>query len=142
MEETPPRISVEQSGRALLDEQGLWPITWRIHNLEKEPMTIRAAQLPHGQFKGEQRTFEKGLTVGARDSTFLKCSVICQGASGSVVDNVFLILHVDWRQSAWRIFVRLQVVFDKKAEPRTKIELITTQRAGFSRDQAPASCDG
>jgi len=129
-----PRIRVEQSGRARPDEEGKWRFTWRIHNLEKEAIILRAALLPHGKFRSEPRTFEKGLVAGEGASISLEFSVLCQETPGSVVENAFLILQVDWRQSAWRIFTRFRVFFDKAAKPRTKTELITTQKVGSSAD--------
>lgn len=116
-------------------------MSWRIHNLGIEAIKLRAAQLPHGKFRSEQRTFEKGILLGGDSNTTLEFPVICQEAPGSVVNNAFLILQVDRGQSAWRIFVRFQVLFDEIAEPRTKTELITSQKVGFSTESAEVSSD-
>ena len=142
MNERSPRISVEQSECARLDERGRWHMTWQIHNLEKEAMTLRAAQMPHGKFKSEQRIFEKGIVVRAAGNAAIEFPVICQEAPGSVVDNAFLILQVEWLQSAWRIFVRFQVAFDEAAEPRTRTEMISAHRIGFSAQSPRARYDG
>jgi hypothetical protein len=132
VDEGAPRITVEQSGLARLDEPGRWHITWQIHNLEREGITLRAARLPHGKFKSEERIFEKGLAVPGGANATVEFSVNCQGAPGDVVDNAFLLIEIDWLQDAWRVFVRFQVVFDEAAEPVTQTELITAQRVGFS----------
>lgn len=138
----PPRISVEQNERARLDEQGRWCITWRIHNLEKEAVALRAAHLPHGKFRSEQRIFEKDVIARAAAGVAITLPVTCQEAPDSVVDNAFLILHVEWLQSAWRIFVRLQVMVNEASEPHTRTELITAHKVGFSGQTPPEDCDG
>jgi hypothetical protein len=51
---------------------------------------------------------------------------------GSIVENAFLILRVQWRNSQWRIFVRFLVTADSDGRPETRTELITTQPVGFS----------
>ena len=120
---------------------GRWRITWRIHNLEKEALTLRGAQVPHEKFRSEQRTFDKAVDVPGDASASLEFPVICREAPGTVVDNAFLILHVDWRQNAWRIFVRFQVSVGEDSLPHARTESITTQKAGFSADRAPGSGD-
>ena len=67
-------------------------MTWQIHNVEKEAITLRTARLPHGKFKSKERIFEKGVVVGEAANVAIAFPVICQEAPGSVVENAFLIL--------------------------------------------------
>jgi hypothetical protein len=59
-------------------------------------------------------------------------SVLCDEPAGSIVENAFLILLVEWLEASWRLFVRFRVTIGQQGEPETATELITTQRVGFS----------
>jgi hypothetical protein len=50
-----------------------------------------------------------------------------------VTENAFIIFQVIWSGEACRIFVRIRVLVNGRGEPETRVELITTQKVGFSR---------
>ena len=58
--------------------------------------------------------------------------VACDAKPGAIVENAFSIFSGVWRDQPWRIFVRLRVSVNNEGEPEALIELITTQRVGFS----------
>lgn len=62
----------------------------------------------------------------------LDALVACNGAQGEVVENAFLIVTVEWRQTRWRILARMTVRFGPDGAPRTATERVTAQQVGFS----------
>jgi hypothetical protein len=105
---------------------------WRIGNNGVWPISIVSARLPHGQFKSEQQRFDPPLKLAAGAQVSFRALVHCDEPPGLVTENAFIIFQVLWFKEAWRIFVRIRVVVKQNGEPQTEVELITTQRVGFS----------
>lgn len=133
MTEDEPKIAVGAIRRSKELHSGHWSFGWGIRNLTDEPMSLIAVRLPHGQFRNQQMEFHPPLEVRAGESAAIETSVQCSEPSGTVIENAFLILLSEWRGQRWRIFARLRVTINQRAEPEPVSELITTQRVGFSR---------
>jgi hypothetical protein len=127
-----PRVAVEELRRSRGVESGRWLFEWRIQNLTEQAINVLAARCPHGQFRSEERFFDPSLHVAAGRNATIEMPVLCDEPAGTVIENGFLILLVEWLNNRWRIFVRLRVTINQQGEPETATELITTQRAGFS----------
>jgi hypothetical protein len=127
-----PRVAVEELHRSKEAEHGRWLFAWRIQNLTEEPITFVAARCPHGQFRSEERFFDPPLHAAAGRNAIIEMPVLCDEPAGTVIENGFLILLVEWLDKRWRIFVRLRVTVSQQGVPETATELITTQRVGFS----------
>jgi len=95
-------------------------------------MKFLAGRCPHGQFRSAERFFDPPLQAAAGKNATIEMPVRCDEPAGTVIENGFLILLVEWLNNRWRIFVRLRVTINQQGEPETATELITTQRAGFS----------
>jgi hypothetical protein len=106
---------------------------WRIQNLTQQPIKFLAARCPHGKFRSGERIFDPPLCAAGAKTATIEMSVFCNEPAGTVVENAFLILLVEWLEASWRLFVRFRVTINEKGEPETATELITTQRVGFSR---------
>jgi hypothetical protein len=127
-----PKISAEQVRRNREIGSDRWLFGWRIQNLTEQPIRFLAARCPHGQFRSDERFFEPPLQAAAGKTTTIEMSVRCDELAGAVIENGFLIVLVEWLDKQWRIFVRLRVTINQQGEPATAMELITTQRVGFS----------
>ena len=127
-----PKISAEQVRRNREVGRDRWLFHWRIQNLTEQPMKFLAGRCPHGQFRSAERFFDPPLHAAAGKNATIEMSVLCDEPAGTVIENGFLILLVEWLNNRWRIFVRLRVTINQQGEPETATELITTQRAGFS----------
>jgi hypothetical protein len=114
------------------DRANGWNIAWRVENDGADPLKISAVRVPHGQFKAEERRFTPPLELGPGQNREFQTLVHCDEPTGLVTENAFVIFSVIWRGQAWRIFVRLRVVMIPEGKPETVIELITTQKVGFS----------
>jgi len=128
-----PKIAIEESRRNREAGRDRWLFGWRLHNLTEQPIKVLAAWCPHGQFKSEERFFAPPLQAGGARTTTIDMAVRCDEPAGTVIENGFLILLVEWLDKQWRIFVRLRVIINEEREPETLSELITTQQVGFSR---------
>jgi hypothetical protein len=129
---TGPVIAVEQSSSSRADAEDRWTVEWRITNTGVGSIAILSARLPHGQFKSEEQHFEPPLALDAGEQIWFRARVRCAEPPGLVTENAFIIFQVVWLNQTWRIFVRIRVVVQQSREPQTVVELITTQRAGFS----------
>ena len=128
-----PKISAEQVRRNREVGSDRWLFGWRIQNLTEQPMKFLAARCPHGQFRSAERFFGPPLYAAAEKNATIEMPVLCNEPAGTIVENAFLILLVEWLDTSWRLFVRFRVTINEKGEPETATELITTQRAGFSK---------
>jgi len=88
--------------------------------------------LPHGQFKSAERRFDPPLELEEGGQVAFRALVRCDEPPGLVTENAFIIFQVLWCKKPWRIFVRIRVVVEQTGEPGTSVQLITTQRVGFS----------
>jgi hypothetical protein len=127
-----PKVAVEEIPRNKEVGSSRWLFGWRILNLTDQPMRFLSARCPHGQFRSAERSFEPPLHASAHMNATIEMTVLCDEPPGTIVENAFLILAMEWRQDRWRIFVRLRVTVDREGIPGTMPELITTQRVGFS----------
>lgn len=93
---------------------------------------ILSARLPHGQFKSAEQRFDPSLELDQGDQVAFRALVRCHEPAGLVTENAFIIFHVLWLKEAWRIFVRIRVVVEQTGKPQTSVQLITTQKVGFS----------
>lgn len=130
-----PRVVVEQASRRRGPEPDRWLVTWSIQNLGQEPLQILAGRLPHSRFRGEERELAPIPKLLPSESAQLEFAVACNEPPGTVVENVFLILRVLWRDQIWRLLARFRVVFNEQGAPETITELVTTQMVGFSLQQ-------
>ena len=123
---------VEQASRRRGPEPDRWLVTWSIQNLGQEPLQILAGRLPHSRFRGKERELAPIPKLLSSECAQLEFAVACNEPPGTVVENVFLILRVLWRDQTWRILARFRVVFNEQGAPETITELVTTQMVGFS----------
>jgi hypothetical protein len=130
--ENGPVIAIEQSSIRSEAGTGVWNIEWRITNKRTGPIAISSARLPHGQFKSDELRFDPLLEITDGAQARFRVLVRCNEPPGLVTENAFIIFQVLWFKEAWRIFVRIRVVVQQNGEPQTAVELITTQRVGFS----------
>src|SRR5207249_11196455 len=111
----------------------LWVFWWRHPKPPEEPVKFSGAQLSAGKFRSDERIFDPPLHATAGNNATIEMSVLCDEPAGTIVENAFLILLVEWLEASWRLFVRFRVTINQQGEPETATELITTQRVGFSR---------
>jgi hypothetical protein len=97
-------------------------VAWLVHSDEPEPLEIRDAWIPHGQFRGEGH-LPLALRLPGGGSVRLDFLVSSQAPAGTVVHNAFLILQM----YRWRVFARMRVEFDAEARPRPIVEVVTSQ---------------
>ena len=127
-----PTISVEQVSVSASGDINGWIVEWTIANNGAGRIAILTARLPHGQFKSPEQRFEPPLKLEQGGQVAFRALVHCNEPRGLVTENAFIILQVLWFDEMWRVFVRIRVVVKQSGEPQTAVELITTQRVGFS----------
>ena len=132
VESDEPRIDLEQVERSRTANPGGWLFRWRVGNQTESGMRLLSVRVPHGKFKAEESKFLPPVEIGAKNSFVLEVAVTCDQPSETVIENAFLILLVDWRESHWRLFVRLRIRVNQQGQPDTATESITVQRVGFS----------
>jgi len=131
--ESTPEIELEQVSVERNGVRESWSIGWRITNRGVHVLYIQSVRLPHGQFKAQEQSFEPALMLSSGQDARFQTAVRCDEPAGLVTENAFLIFQVMWLGEPWRIFVRVRVDVDSQREPATAVELITTQKIGFSR---------
>jgi hypothetical protein len=127
-----PKIALRQVSLAFDAVSKLWQVGWEIENCSKDVLRISSARLPHGQFKSAEQRFMPVIELASGERKLFQSAVKCNEPAGLVTENAFVIFHCDWRAEAWRIFVRIRVAVNRRGEPQTATELITTQKIGFS----------
>ena len=127
-----PRIGVAQVSVSASGEINVWTVEWTIANNGAGTIAILSARLPHGQFKSPEQRFDPPLKLDQAGQVRFRALVHCNASPGLVTENAFIIFQVLWFDEMWRLFVRIRVVVEPSGEPQTAVELITTQRAGFS----------
>ena len=128
----PPAIELQQVSVEWHAAMECWSIDWKIVNKGIGPLKILSVCLPHGQFKAEEQRFDPVMRLDSAESREFDTIVRCKEPEGLVTENAFLIFQVIWSGEPWRIFTRVRVVVDSKGQPKTAVELITTQKIGFS----------
>jgi|ERR1043166_7023795 hypothetical protein len=127
-----PKISLRQISASSEAKKGAWQIAWRVENLSQHSLRLDAARFPHGQFKAGEQQFDSPLLLGDQEAAIFESTIKCEEPPGAIVENAFVIFTSVWKESRWRIFVRLRVTVDDKGQPNAVTELITTQKIGFS----------
>ena len=127
-----PIIGVEQVSVSASGALNVWAVQWTIANNSAGKIAILSARLPHGQFKSSEQRFEPSLKLDQGGQAAFRALVHCNEPPGLVTENAFIIFQVLWLEETWRVFVRIRVVVKQSGEPQTAVELITTQRVGFS----------
>lgn len=123
-----PRLAVAPAAVEGAGEQ--WRITWRLENQGSRTVRVVGTWLPHGRFRAPDRAHELTLAPGAAASFHV--DVRCAEPAGGVVENVFIILRLVLDGEPWRVLARLTVRVDPAGVPRPAVEVVTSQRAGFS----------
>jgi hypothetical protein len=103
-----------------------WRVTWLITNEGSDPLALQAAWIPHGRFRGDGRLPLSG-DLPAESSRRLSFDVTAAEPPGTVVENAFLILRVDYAGQPWRIFTRMRVEFSSTGAPTPVVEVVTQQ---------------
>ena len=127
-----PKIEIEQVERSRKENSHQWLFRWRVRNESQKPMCLLSVRVPHGKFKAEERKLLPPAIIAARDSFILDMAVTCEEPPGTIIENAFLILFVDWQENHWRLFVRLQITVNQQGNPAAATQSITVQRVGFS----------
>ena len=123
-----PRLRIEPLGAAKRDGTG-WRTTWRVMNLDSDAIRVLGAIAPHSQFRGESSLDRE---VRSKASTQVSLTVQTAGASGTEIENAFVIFLVQHGDERWRVLTRLRVPLDGEGKPGPRIEEVTVQRVGFS----------
>ena len=123
-----PRLRIEPLGAAKRDGTG-WRTTWRVMNLDSDPIRVLGAIAPHSQFRGESSLDRE---VRSKASTQVSLTVRTAGDAGSEIENAFVIFLVQHGDERWRVLTRLRVPLDGEGKPGPRIEEVTVQRVGFS----------
>lgn len=126
-----PQIQLTQTAAVRNGE--LWNICWRVKNTGSKRLRIATARLPHGQFKSAGSRFDPLMTLEPNEEACFDSSVWCDKGRGIITENAFVIFETVWLDEPWRIFARVRVAVNDDGKPQTKTELITAQKAGFSR---------
>jgi len=121
------------SGVAPRAEPGEWDVTWAIRNIGPYPIELREAWLPHGRFRSSRRDFSPPIQIGPAADAELTFLVTCAEEPSAVVENAFVILVMEWRGGAWRIFARLRVPITKHGVPAPVTETFTLQGEAEAR---------
>lgn len=104
-------------------EAGAWTVRWPIVNEGDRTVRLVSALQPHSQFRASERRIDLDLPPGAGAEVSLP--VRFSEPSGTVVENPFLIVHVDDGR-AWRVMARVRVTAGPHAEPIAGPEVVTT----------------
>jgi hypothetical protein len=136
-DETEPQIELRQLSAERTGPMGSWKVVWLLRNKGPRPLQIQAVRLPHGQFKSAENRFEPAVDLKPNEETQFQTLVRCDEPPGDVTENAFVIFYVTCLKEPWRVFVRIKVVVSSSGKPQTTTELITTQKAGFSRKDLP-----
>jgi hypothetical protein len=137
-----PRLLVEPASCRAAGRSRRWQVTWRIENQDEEPLTVLEAWAPHGQFRSQSRRLEPVLGILPRQHAFVDLSVACGEASGTVVENAFLVLRLEWRNQLWRALARHRVRFAENESPEPICEVVTTQPLGFAEHGTSGTAQG
>jgi hypothetical protein len=132
VESEEPSIAVEQVEPSRRENSNRWFFRWRLRNKSNHAMRLSSVRAPHGKFKAEERKLLPPATIAAGDSFILDMAVTCEEPPGTIIENAFLILFVDWQENHWRLFVRLQITVNQQGNPAAATQSITVQRVGFS----------
>ncbi|HEV8653961.1 MAG TPA: hypothetical protein VGR85_00410 [Candidatus Limnocylindria bacterium] len=123
-----PRLGIEPLGVAKPDGES-WRTTWRVANLDVDPVRVLGAIAPHSQFRGEASLDRE---IRGKSTTQISLVVRIDAAARAEIENAFVILLIQRGDERWRLLARLRVPLDAEIRPRPRIEAVTVQRVGFS----------
>ena len=116
-------VSIERCKTELAGK--LIEVGWLLQNLGSEPLELEESWLPHGQFRGERQAFEPPISLVPQGILIHTRKVDVGAASGSVIENAFLILLVRWRGKPWRVFARIRAAVAQDCNIEPIVELVT-----------------
>jgi hypothetical protein len=129
-----PQVGIDHLTRKRAAQSGQWIVSWRLRNEAAEPLTIDAAWLPHGQFRGDRTELRPPLSLPPGQAAELDLPVHWDETAARI-ENAFLILTVHWRGEPWQILARLTIEVGSDAGPDAQPQNMTVQRVGFSQRQ-------
>ena len=125
---TSPAVRIKPTGTAERDGQG-WRTRWRVVNEDPRAIHVTAAVAPHSQFRGETPL---DLDVDAGAGAAFELVIDVGGPPRSEIENAFVILSIQRGDERWRVLARVRVPLDGAGRPQPRVEIMTTQRVGFS----------
>jgi len=125
----PPRVSAEVAS-CQPAAPGSWQVAWLLRNQGATTLRLESAWIPHGRFRGAGRLPLSG-EVAPGTAAHIEARVAAAEAPGTIVENAFLIVRLLQQDGqAWRVFIRMRVLFDAQAAAQPIIEDITAQAVG------------
>ena len=126
-----PDVVVKQVSQVRKATPGHWSVTWEVQN-RRGTLRIVSGRLPHGRFRCGETELSPVPVLAPKEKARLEFTVKCEEPPGTVVENAFLILRVDWSKAPWLILARLRVSVDDNGAPQSVTEVITAQPVGFA----------
>ena len=131
-----PKVGVAPMGFRPSEPRGHWLGTWQVRNDGTEPLTLLSAWEPHGRFRAVERSLSDAPVLEPSESLELVLPVAFDETPGTEVENAFLILRLLERNDPWRVLARLTARAEPDGGLSARVEIVTTQRVGFSADLA------
>ncbi|MBM2810599.1 MAG: hypothetical protein HW416_1358 [Chloroflexi bacterium] len=128
-----PLVEVDLESCEPSDAPGFWRMAWRVRNVDVKEIRVLAGWLPHGKLHADRTQYAPPTIVRMGSHVNLPFLVRCQEEAGTVVENAFVILSVEWGGESWRIFARLRVTVDAGGAPSTTTVVITAQPIGYAQ---------
>ncbi|MBI3740773.1 MAG: hypothetical protein HY257_03315 [Chloroflexi bacterium] len=122
-----PSVAIAQIFSSARVDAKHWQVAWKIENRGDAPLTIHSAWLPHSQFRAPEKQFGN-LEIAPRARTQIGFVVEFAAPRATEIENAFLIMRVNYRGAAWKIFARVRVHIEQNRAPRATTELITVQK--------------
>ena len=127
-----PSLQIEAGACLSTGVSGRWTASWRIQNLDSQPLEIQSAWLPHDKFFSERREFDPLLPLSGMETIELELEVVCGGLPGEAVENTFVILGLLWQDRPWRAFARHLIIVDSAGTPKHRCQSVTVHGVGVS----------
>lgn len=127
-----PSLQIEAVACRSTGVSGRWTASWRIQNLDGQPLEVQSAWLPHDKFFSERREFEPPLLLAGLETIDLELDVTCNGLPGEAVENTFVILSLLWQDRPWRVFARHLITVDSAGTPQHRCQSVTVHPVGVS----------
>lgn len=126
----PPEVSIEPAGYKRTAEPGRWRVSWRLRNLDDEPLYLIDAKSPHHDFRSEETPL--AVVLPPTGSSIIELLVAHEKQAPNVIDNAFLIVRMSRDGQEWRAFYRLLVTFGADGEPKNSGQVTGVHPVGFS----------
>ena len=127
-----PSLQIEAVACRSTGVSGRWTVSWRIRNLDSQPLEVQSAWSPHDKFFSERREFNPSLPLAGLEIIDLELDVTSSGLPGEVVENSFVILSLLWRDRPWRVFARHLITVDSAGTPQHRCQSVTIHPVGIS----------